>query len=522
MRSGCEQLMGPGAGKRRLSVLVIVVAAMFATLVPNIAPAKRGDQTAPRVMWRACGGGFECARFKVPLDYDRPHGRKVELALIRLPAENPARRIGSLFTNPGGPGTSGIGHVRSSARLAYPAKVRARFDIVGFDPRGVGASTPARCFGSSEEQQEFFSNSPIIPVTGRQFRSAAADASELARRCQDLVGWLLPHLSTANVSRDLNVLMTAVGDEDLTYAGYSYGTYLGATFANLFPHHVRALILDGVVDAPAYTKGRQPSTSFVRQNSHLGSSATLKEFFRLCELAGSRCAFGIHGQPSRKFTTLTRRLLRQPLTLPGGSTFGYSELVVSTIQSLFEPDLWEELAQLLQQLHDATRPREAAAKLSELASQGPANYDNSIEALMASVCVETQNPRVPSVYRRLANQADREARYVGAYWTYISLPCSRWPARDRDRFEGPWSVRTSSPPLLLNPRFDPASPHRNAVTMNRLLPGSRLLTINGWGHTALATRSACKDDSVERYLIDGTLPRRGAVCPTGIVPFTPE
>ena len=285
---------------------------------------------------------------------------------------------------------------------------------------------------------------------------------------------------------------------------------------------MRALVLDGVVDAPAYTKGRQPSTSFVRQNSHLGSSATLAEFFRLSALAGSRCAFGVHRQPSRKFTTLTQRLLRRPLTLPGGGTFGYSELVVSTIQSLFEPDLWEQLALLLQQLHDATQPRNAAARLSELAAQSSANYDNSIEAFVASNCVETQNPRVPRVYRRLANHADSEAPYVGAYWTYISLPCSRWPARDGDRFEGPWSVRTSSPLLLLNPRFDPASPHSNAVTMNRLLPGSRLLTINGWGHTTLATRSACKDDNVERYLIDGTLPRRGAVCPTGIVPFTRE
>ena len=168
----------------------------------------------------------------------------------------------------------------------------------------------------------------------------------------------------------------------------------------------------------------------------------------------------------------------------------------------------------------ATRPRAAAARLRELASKSSADYDNSIEAFVASVCGETPNPRVPGVYRRLANQADREARYVGAYWTYISLPCSHWPARDRDRFTGPWSVRTSSPPLLLNPRFDPASPHRNAITMNRLLPGSRLLTINGWGHTTLTTQSACKDDSVERYLIDGTLPRPGAVCPTGIVPFT--
>jgi len=508
-----------GRRGRRLGVVVAVALAMLATLVAA-APAKVGTAVAPRVVWRDCGSGFECATITVPLDYDRPHGRRIELALIRLPAGNPARRIGSLFTNPGGPGTSGIGHVRDLARLAYPAKVQARFDIVGFDPRGVGASTPVQCFDSPEEQQQFFSRGPIIPVTRRQFQRAVADASDLATRCQERSGWLLPHLSTANVARDLNVLRAAVGDRGLSYAGYSYGTYLGATFANLFPNRVRALVLDGVVDAPAYTKGSRLSTTFVRQNSHLGSSETLGQFFRLCGLAGPRCVLGAHGRPSLKFETLARRLLRRPLTLPDGSTFGYSELVVSTIQSLYEPDVWDELAGLLQQLYGATQPRGAAVRLRELASQRSSSYDNTIEAYIASVCSETQNPRAPRAYRRVAKEAEQQARYVGAYWTYITLPCSRWPAQDRDSFAGPWSGRTRHPLLLLNPRFDPATPHHNALNMNRVLSGSRLLTVNGWGHTALATRSACKDDGVERYLIQGTLPDPGAICPTGIVPFT--
>jgi pimeloyl-ACP methyl ester carboxylesterase len=497
----------------------MVALAVLATLVA-VAPAKVGTAVASRMAWRDCGGGFECATIRVPLDYDRPHGRRIELALIRLPAGNPARRIGSLFTNPGGPGTSGIGHVRDSARLAYPAKVRARFDIVGFDPRGVGASTPVRCFAGPEEQQEFFSSGPIIPVTRRQFQRAVADASDLARRCQERAGWLLPHLSTANVARDLDVLRAAVGDRGLSYVGYSYGTYLGVTFANMFPNRVRALVLDGMVDAPAYTKGPRLSTPFVRQNSHLGSSETLRQFFRQCRVAGPRCAFGARGRPSLKFEALARRLLRRPLTQPGGSTFGYSELVVSTIQSLYEPDVWDELAGLLQQLSAATRPRDAAVRLRELASQQSSSYDNSIEAYIASVCSETRNPKAPRVYRRVAKAAGRQARYAGAYWTYITLPCSQWPAQDQDSFAGPWSVRTRNPLLLLNPRFDPATPLHNALNMNRVLSGSRLVTINGWGHTALATRSACKDDSVERYFIHGTLPDPGAVCPTGIVPFT--
>ena len=190
---------------------------------------------------------------------------------------------------------------------------------------------------------------------------------------------------------------------------------------------------------------------------------TLGQFFRLCGRAGPRCVLGAHGRPSLKFETLARRLLRRPLTLPDGSTFGYSELVVSTIQSLYEPDVWDELAGLLQQLYGATQPRDTAVRLRELASQRSSSYDNTIEAYIASVCSETQNPRAPRVYRRVAKEAEQQARYVGAYWTYITLPCSRWPAQDRDSFAGPWSVRTRNPLLLLNPRFDPATPHHNAL-----------------------------------------------------------
>ena len=175
MRSDYRPSRGSGRRGRRLGVVVAVALAMLATLVAA-APAKVGTTVAPRVVWRDCGGGFECATIKVPLDYDRPHGRRIELALIRLPAGNPARRIGSLFTNPGGPGTSGIGHVRDLARLAYPAKVQARFDIVGFDPRGVGASTPVRCFDSPEEQQAVFQQRSDNP-------SNAATVSARRRRC---------------------------------------------------------------------------------------------------------------------------------------------------------------------------------------------------------------------------------------------------------------------------------------------------------------------------------------------------
>jgi pimeloyl-ACP methyl ester carboxylesterase len=468
----------------------------------------------------------------VPLDYDAPNGRLIDLALARLPASDPAHRIGSLFINPGGPGGSGKQLVLQGARLLYPPGVRARFDIVGFDPRGVAESTPVRCFDSSGEQQAFFQDYPSIPMTRQELRQARSKVRELARRCQARAGWLLPHVSTADVARDLDLLRASVGDRRLSYVGYSYGTYLGATYANLFPDRIRAMALDAVIDAPAYTAGTQPSTSFVRANGDRGSAATLGEFFRLCTQAASRCAFGATGDPARKFATLAARLREDPVQAPDGSTFGYADLLILTVETLYVPWLWDDLAGILQELYAATTPSATTAAIararalraagrtpppSRAAADDP--YDNRAEAATASVCGETANPRTLRGFRQTARRADRRSRYVGRYWAYKTLPCLAWTTKAQDRYAGPWSARTSAPILLVNNRFDPATPHQNAVTMDRLIPRSRLLTVNGWAHTALQTRSPCADGTLERYLVRLTLPRAGATCETGVVPF---
>ena len=221
---------------------------------------------------------------------------------------------------------------------------------------------------------------------------------------------------------------------------------------------------------------------------------------------------------------------QHPLSAPEGGSFGYGDLVRLTVWSLYRPWAWGELAHTLQQLYAATRPSTvraavtAATRTREFSAQRSAAatppYNNQGDALLAIVCSESRNPEQPDAYRRVAGAADQRAPYVGAYWAYINLPCAQWRASAQDRFTGPWATSTSNPVLLLNPRYDPATPHRNAVTMNRLLRGSRLVTVNGWGHTAaLGTRSACADGTIERYLIELRLPRAGAACPTGVVPF---
>jgi pimeloyl-ACP methyl ester carboxylesterase len=329
------------------------------------------------------------------------------------------------------------------------------------------------------------------------------------------MGWLLPHVSTANV-----LLRQALGDRTLSYVGYSYGTYLGMTYANLFPGRVRALALDGNTNPPPYAAGPRLSVPFLRVDAHLAASETLGQFFTLCAQAGPRCAFAAGGDPRAKFATLAQRLRDNPLVLPDGQRVGYAQLVDFTLNELYLASGWAAAASILQQLYAATEPTATtAAAHAAVAKATEAPYVNVLEAFIANVCSETRNPTNPFAYGDLATRADRRAPYVGAFWTYLSLPCAVWPARDNDRYTGPWRVRTPNPALVLNNRFDPATGHRNAVRMTELLPGSRLVTVEGWGHTVRETRSACAERILARYIVDLTLPPRGAICQPGIVPF---
>jgi pimeloyl-ACP methyl ester carboxylesterase len=233
--------------------LLTVPAAASAKATPAVAReavAEVRGVAVPELAWRSCGQeapGFECVTARVPLDYHRPRGATITLALTRLPATSPGTRIGSLFLNPGGPGGSGVDFVQGLGRELYSAEVRARFDLVGFDPRGVARSTPLQCFDTTEEAVAVLAPFPF-PVTRQEervwIRSDRAYASACARRG----GPIMDHMSTANVARDMDLLRRAVGDQKTTFVGYSYGSAIGSTYANMFPDKVRAVVIDGVID----------------------------------------------------------------------------------------------------------------------------------------------------------------------------------------------------------------------------------------------------------------------------------
>ena len=525
------------AGSRRTIVIAVTAALAGALLTPGAAQAATrataghpesgtAVPAVPVLAWTGCGGGFQCATAKVPLDYDRQRGRVISIALIRLPAGDPAHRIGSLLVNPGGPGGSGIAEVRGDGPF-YPAQLRARFDLVGFDPRGVGQSTPVRCFASQAEQRAFFAGLPPFPVTRAEDRAYLRAVAEFDRRCGQRNPDLLAHLSTANAARDMDLLRQALGDAGLSYLGFSYGSYLGTTYANLFPGKVRALVLDGAVEpiqwATGRTRGEARQPVFLRQRSDLASSQTLEEFFAQCATAGpGGCPFAVrHDRAAtrHRFQALMARLRAHPVpvsTPQGTVEISYAATVSIVLRSLYFEFLWAPLSDALTQLdHGNGLPGLELAKL--LTPQTP-GYDNTGEAQAAVLCADTDGPHELSAWPRLAAAADRRAPYFGAPWTWISAVCAHWPAQDTDRFIGPFNRHTANPVLVASTTFDPATPYRNAVALSRELGNARLLTVDGWGHTAFF-HSSCARDAEARYLIDLRLPAPGSVCRPDAGPF---
>ncbi|HST82431.1 MAG TPA: alpha/beta hydrolase [Kineosporiaceae bacterium] len=505
----------------------------------------------PKLAWTACDDGFECATATVPLDYSKPRGRTISIALTRLPATDRAHRIGSLFVNPGGPGGSGVNFVQAAGREVYSAQLRARFDIVGFDPRFIGASRPLATCASDDETEELLGDLPDFPITRAQEHRVHRANQRYTALCAKRSPFLA-YASTANVARDLNLLRQAVGDRKLNYVGYSYGSILGQTYAALFPSKVRALTIDGVIDAQEWSTGspresrRVPFTT--RIDSAIGAYATFQQFTALCDQIGaSGCAFANDGQAREKFDRLAARLKTEPYTLPDGTVLDYPLLVGATLGVLYDPLSWQDFADELEAVYQAvfgtqlrstaadqgamalieraSAPRWTAAGISPDAVDSADSadearpIDSGFAAFLAVACGDSINPRSERAWAAAGAAQDRVAPYFGRAWTWAGEPCASWQLPGKGRYLGPYNKATSSPVLVIGNIYDPATPYSGAQAAAAAIPRARLLTVNGYGHTSLATPSACANAAFDAYTISGRVPARGAVCEQDVAPF---
>jgi pimeloyl-ACP methyl ester carboxylesterase len=506
----------------------------------------------PKLDWYPCLQKAECATVKVPRDYDRPHGATVELALLRLKARNPNKRIGSLFVNPGGPGGSATELAYFSDEV-FSSAVLARFDIVGMDPRGIGFSDNVRCFAGPREQDPVLAGySPVFPTTAAAesawLRSDKAEGRACSRNA------LATSMSTAEVARDMELMRRAVGDRRLSYLGFSYGTYLGQVYAALFPNRFRALALDGVLDPVAWAgdAANQDRPLGVRLRSSQGAWKALREILARCDaVGGARCSFA-PGDPVANLALIARRLKTHPFVdvdpFTGEEfTFGYPDLVGALLGMLYDPAGYGPITDMLTQLIVLTEPPNpgtsaaraeqrrhdaALARFSRLRRQyaDPAGkprygfpYNNSLDAFASVACTDSRETTPGRDIATYADRADRTAPYFGKIWTWSDSVCAgdAYTGNDEDAYPGPFTGHTAAPVLFVGDFYDPATNYRGAVSASRRLPNSRLLSSNSWGHTAYGT-SDCVTSAVDGYLLRSRLPAKGRTCTGDVQPYASD
>ena len=488
---------------------------------PVPTPLRTDGAAVPALDWAPCanGPGYDCATARVPLSYREPTGPQIELAVGRLPAVDQENRLGTIFYNPGGPGNSG----------RYPPELtpelHQRFDIVGFDPRGIADSTGLSCSAGTESGLPELGYFPVTP----EQEQATVDATVRGvEQCADEAGPLLNHTSTANVARDLDLLRAAVGEDRLRYYGHSYGSHLGTVYANLFPERVGSVAIDAVVDPVEWTTGYPPEGASgpqtFRMGSHVSAQQALRAFLDACA-ADERCAFREPGTDLLgKYDALLDRLAARPVTLPrpGGAPkeVTYQAAVLQVWRSLNAASASPQLGEYLQQLHERSLSGAAGGPAPD-ASAPPVSPGSGREQMLSVMCNDSSNPGDPWAWPDHARQADEVARGFGSYWTYLSLGCATWPGPDPDRYTGPWDRETAAPVLVIgNRQGDPASSYEDARTTSELLADARLLTLDSFGHGARG-ESTCIDEALDAYLGAGTLPAEGTVCEPDRGPFDP-
>jgi pimeloyl-ACP methyl ester carboxylesterase len=449
-----------------------------------------------------------CTRLTVPLAYANPGGPTITLGILRVAAKDPARRIGSLVINPGGPGASGLS---SAVRLAGQAKdteLGKRFDFVGFDPRGVSSSEPAiRCLTDQERDAERAEDDELdsSPAGVAKVESEQRDyAGKCVQRTGDGAD-MLANMGSRDVAKDLDVLRSALGDEKLSYLGYSYGTRLGTTYAETFPGSVRALVLDGALDPE-----QDVVDELVAQGE--GFQKAFDAFTQWC-VQRQDCALGQNrGQVLQNYLNLVRPLGDRPLDLGNGRKLSYSDASTAVIQALYAEELWEPLNSGLAELkrQRGTTLMVLADTYFERGSDG--HYTTTQDAFTAVRCVD--DPRVTD--KNLVLEAQERYKQVAPFLDdgHPASPaldaCAFWPVPSTGSPHLP-NVKGLPPTLVISTTGDPATPYQAGVNLAKALGGA-LVTYEATQHTAFLQGHACVDDAGVNYLVNLTAPPAGLRC----------
>ena len=468
--------------KRALLACALAVGALAAGAGPASA-------AAPELDWKPCGDRFQCADLEVPLDYSRPWWRTIEIPVIKLPATDPARRIGVGIGGAGGPGQSGIDQMRGLGSTLF-APLNERFDLVAFDQRGVGTID---CGPTPDPDPGLAEPHDVDPGL------IARRAREIGRMCLERNPLLLPYVTTGNAARDIDRLRVALGEKQITYVGGSYGTALGATYSSLFPGRLRAMALDAPVDIGVWMD--RPLEGPREQAA--GFENVLDRFAMHCAVSPA-CQFG-GDDPESAIDALAERLDREPLPLAGrpGVTVDGDLMLLFLADLMYVPSLWPTTAAMLSELERGA---------TDIAGQlfGVDLFGVDFEAFWAIMAADGDHPRGATPYLDAVRHTWGTSDHFWFVRGYSATRFGYWPVEGRGAFRGPVRAHgMTTPPLIFAIRHDPATPYRWGQRMARDL-GARLLTVHGEGHGAI--RNPCVMELAKRYLEDLEVPAPGVTC----------
>lgn len=466
-----------------------------------------GGSTTRALSWHTCDGDFQCATLTVPLSYTDTADGTIGIHVVKRPASGP-NPIGDIVINPGGPGASGISYLEG-AWSTFPASLRARFALVSFDPRGIGQSAPVNCLTPAQIRAVIALNPS--PTTPAQVSQVVTATKGFVADCEGSVpAKLLANVSTAETASDMDRLRAGLGEAKLTYFGYSYGTYLGAVYAQMFPTHVRALVLDG--DFP-------PSLTTIplEEQQSAGFEQDLHDFLTWCGTSAQCGQISSSGTPEATYERLASRFASGlvisaslPANLGGSQPVNLGVFEIGVISGLYSPSSWPDLGAALAQAENGNGADLALFAASYAGEQSNGTFQNIISANVAISCLDRSVPTGVPTYEHLASQLAATAPDFGPSEAWGGLTCSYWPdpaTGKAFRIDAPGLA----PVLVIGSTHDPATPYQWAVEMAGQLPGSVLLTRDGDGHTAYGF-SSCIRGWADDYLIDLKLPPAGTVC----------
>ena len=459
--------------------------------------------------WKSCGDALQCTTAKAPLDWSKPAGASISLALIRHLAQG-GHPLGSLLVNPGGPGGSGYDFIKNSLDFAVDKTLQANYDIVGFDPRGVNHSSAVKCYTDPTVFDNYLYGLPKAPIgTDAWITETEQQNKKFGADCAKYTGALLGHVDTVSAAKDLDLLRAALGDKKLNYLGYSYGTLLGQTYANLFPKKTGRLVLDGVVDptvTPFELDGDQAKGFELDLRAFLAKCPTLKN-----------CPFtGTVNQGMASIRSLLDKLDASPIRNKDGRELGSQTMFTAIIFPLYNTTEWPYLVDLFNDVSNGSaRVAFVLADAYNDRNSDGTYADNTTEAFIAINCLDYPSDPTVSTMRAQAAQLDKEAPVFGHLMAYGGTGCYDWPYKPT-RLAGALTAKGSAPIIVIGTTGDPATPYQWAQHVSTLLENGHLITYHGNGHTAYNKNTTpadqCVNTAVDNFFVHGTVPTSDPQC----------